>query len=51
MPKVRFTADFDWKPNRQSTLAYREGDEKLVPTACSKAAIAAGKAVKVKVDG
>jgi len=53
MPWVKFTADFDWKPTRQTTVAYRAGDEKLVTTPCAKAAVAAGKAVKgkAKPDG
>ncbi|MGV8830339.1 MAG: hypothetical protein ACOH2N_00045 [Devosia sp.] len=47
MPQVRFVADFDWKPSRQITVAYRSGDELLVTTACANAAMAAKKAVKV----
>lgn len=47
MPWVRFTADFDWKPQPAVTIAYRAGDEKLVTTACAAAAKAAGKGEKV----
>ena len=48
MPWVRFTADFDWKPTRRVTYAYRAGDQKMVTTPCALAAVAAGKAVKGK---
>ncbi len=44
MPWVRFTADFDFKPKRAVTVAYRQGMVKMVPTPCATAAIAAGKA-------
>lgn len=43
--KVRFTADFDWKPTPQTTIAYRAGDEKVVTKECADMAIAKGKAV------
>lgn len=47
MPWVRFTADFDFKPKPQVTLAFRAGQEKNVTTPCAEAAIAKGKAVKL----
>lgn len=46
MPWIRFTADFDWRPIPQKTIAYKAGMHKLVTTRCADAAIAAGKAVK-----
>lgn len=49
MPRVKFTADFDWKPTRQVTIAYRAGDLEMVTTPCANAAIAAGKAEKITV--
>jgi len=42
MPWIRFTADFDYRPSRRLTLAYREGATLLVPTAAALAAEAAG---------
>lgn len=44
MPRVRFLADFDFKPSSQVTMAYRRGEEKLVTTPCAEAAIGKGKA-------
>jgi hypothetical protein len=46
MPRVRFTADFDWKPKPQVTQAYREGFEGMVTTPCAEAAVKAGRAVR-----
>ncbi|MBP0439589.1 hypothetical protein [Tianweitania sediminis] len=48
MPRVRFTADFDYKPSQQVTIAYKAGTEKLVKAACAEKAIAAGKAQEIK---
>lgn len=48
MPWVRFCAPMDWKPKPQVTIAYKAGATELVTTACAKAAVAAGKAVRVK---
>lgn len=45
MPWLRFTADFDDKPTRQVTVAFRAGDVKFVTKACAERATAAGKAV------
>ena len=42
MPWFRFTADFDFRPSRRLTLAYRAGATLLVPTAAAEAAEAAG---------
>lgn len=50
MPRVRFTAAFDWKPRPQVTIAYPEGYEGLVTTPCAKKAIAVNKAVRIS-DG
>lgn len=44
MPWVRFIADFDFKPKRAVTIAYRRGMVKMVTTPCANAALAAGKA-------
>ncbi|WP_246681931.1 hypothetical protein [Mesorhizobium sp. B2-6-3] len=43
---IRFTADFDWKPSSQSTIAYKAGTVLNVPRACAEAALGAAKAVK-----
>lgn len=52
---VRFTADFDWKPKPQVTLAFLAGQERNVTRDCAEKAVAAGKAVKFrkasKADG
>jgi hypothetical protein len=42
MPWFAFTADFDFRPSRRLTLAYRAGATLLVPTATAEAAEAAG---------
>jgi hypothetical protein len=47
MPRVKFLADFDFKPTPQVTIAYRAGQTKLVTTPCSEQAIARGKAKAV----
>lgn len=52
---VRFTADFDWKPKPQVTLAFLIGQERNVTRDCAEKAVAAGKAVRInrnaKADG
>lgn len=45
MPRVRFTADMDWRPKQGVTIAYKAGWSGLVTTPCAEAAVAAGKAV------
>lgn len=45
--RVRFTANFDYKPTSQSTIGYLAGMEKTVKRECGEQAIAAGKAVLV----
>jgi hypothetical protein len=45
---VRFTADFDFKPKPQVTLAFLAGEERNVTRDCAEKAVAAGKAVRVK---
>jgi len=47
MARVRFTDDFDYKPTRQVTIAYRAGMELTVKRDCAEKAVAAGKAVDV----
>ena len=42
MPRFRFSKDFDYKPNQQSTIGYKAGYEGLIPTAAAEAAAAAG---------
>lgn len=48
MPWVRFTADFDFKPMPAVTYGYRAGHVGNVTTPCATAAVAAGKAVRMK---
>ena len=47
MAHVRFTEDFDYKPTKQTTVAYRAGMEMTVKQECADRAIAAGKAVSL----
>lgn len=47
MPRVKFLADFDWKPTPQTTIGYRAGQMVLVTTPCAEKAIALGKAERV----
>ncbi|OLP44151.1 hypothetical protein [Rhizobium oryziradicis] len=58
--KVRFTEDYDYKPTRACTIAYKAGMVETVKRACGEAAVEQGKAVeiapasrqgKVKSDG
>lgn len=47
MPRITFTADFDWAPpelNGRWLRAYKAGMTELVTTPCAAAAIAAGRA-------
>ena len=44
MPRIRFTADYDWKPLPSVTVAYSAGWSGVVTRACAEAARAAGKA-------
>jgi hypothetical protein len=43
--RVRFTADFDYKPTPQSTIAYRAGQTAFVRKECAERAIKLGRAV------
>lgn len=46
MPRVRFTADFDFDPDAfdgRVTIAYRAGQEKTVTRECAAKAKAAGR--------
>lgn len=45
--RVRFTADFDYRPTPQVTVGYLAGMEMTVKRECAEQAIAAGAAVKV----
>lgn len=44
MARVRFTADFDYRPTPVSTIAYKAGMELTVRRGCADQAVAAGKA-------
>ena len=44
MARVRFTADFDYRPTGQTLTAYRAGTEMTVRRECADQAVAAGKA-------
>lgn len=48
MAWVRFTEDFDFRPTRNSLVAYQAGMQLSVRRACADQAIAANKAVMVK---
>ncbi|MBX8785277.1 hypothetical protein HBA94_16040 [Ochrobactrum sp. GRS2] len=45
MARVRFTEDFDYKPTKQTTVAYRAGMEITVKQDCADRAVALGMAV------
>lgn len=45
MARVRFIADFDYKPLPSMTIAYRAGMVCVVKRECADQAIAAGKAI------
>jgi hypothetical protein len=45
---VRFTADFDYRPNAMTTIAYKAGMVLNVPRAAGDAAISADKAVEMR---
>lgn len=45
MARVRFIADFDYKPLPSMTIAYRAGMVCVVKRECADQAIATGKAV------
>jgi hypothetical protein len=47
MTRVRFTADFDYKPTPQITVGYLAGMEETVKRDCAAQAVAAGKAVRI----
>lgn len=51
MARVRFTADFDYKPVRHTTIAYRAGMELTVKRDCADKAVAAGKAIELPSVG
>lgn len=40
--RFRFTKDYDYKPNSQSTVAYKAGYEGLIPAGAVEAAKKAG---------
>ena len=44
MARVRFTADFDYRPTPVSTIAYKAGMDLTVRRECADQAVAAGKA-------
>ncbi|MDX3929248.1 MAG: hypothetical protein QHC90_26035 [Shinella sp.] len=48
MARVKFTADFDYKPTRQTTIGYKAGMELTVKRDCAEKAIAAGRAVDME---
>lgn len=50
MPRVHFTADFDWSPRPGVTIAYKRGHRLLVTTRCAAAAVAAGRAERIRKD-
>ena len=47
MARVRFTDNFDYRPTRVSTIAYKKGMELTVRRECADEAVAKGKAVEV----
>lgn len=47
MPWMMFLTDFDYRPTRRVTLAYKAGQTLLIPTAAAEAAEAAGAGKRV----
>jgi len=47
MPRIRFTADYDYKPKPGVTIGYKAGWSGLVHGACAEQAIKLGKAEAV----
>jgi hypothetical protein len=49
MAHVKFTARFDYRPNANTWITYRAGEDRTdVPRAACDQAVAEGKAVEVK---
>lgn len=48
--RIRFLVDWDWKPSRMSTIAYRAGQTHYVTMACAERAVALGKAEPVTIS-
>ena len=48
MPWFSFTTDFDFRPTRRVTLAYKAGSTILIPTPAAEAAEAAGAGRRVQ---
>lgn len=42
MPRITFTSNWPWKPNRGTTMTFKAGNEYLVTEACARAAKEAG---------
>ncbi len=49
MTRVRFTADFDYRPIPQVTIGYLAGMEETVKRDCAAQAIAAEKAIEIEI--
>jgi hypothetical protein len=49
--RVRFLADYDYKPTPGSTVAYKAGWAGLVRKECADKAVALGKAERMTVTG
>lgn len=49
--RIRFLTDWDWKPSRMATVAYKAGHVAYVTKVCAEKALALGKAEPVKVAG
>ena len=51
MPRVKFVADFDWKPTPAVTIAFKAGWTGLVTTPCAELAVAKGRAERTAFRG
>lgn len=49
--RLRFLKDWDWKPQRNVTIAFKAGEVHFVTAACSQAALYLGVAEPVTVKG
>lgn len=49
MARVRFIADFEYRPSKSVSIEYLSGMELSVKRECAYLAVAAGKAVEIKI--
>lgn len=50
MARVKFLRDFDWKPTRHTTIAYKRDREYTVRRECAEAAVKAGAGEEIEAS-